>query len=136
MRHAREHRSPRAEADHKACREDRLVAVPREEQLGSRDVLRPHAKQRAEPLHERPAAAVTEEVAEVRAGGRTDETEQDHQHDAVVPRGRPGAGSKQQQLAGERNARALDQDAETSGGVAERVDDCGWIHSGSYTGVP
>src|SRR5438552_4775275 len=134
--HAREHRSPGSQPDHEASREDRLVTVPCEEQFGARDVLRPHAEQRAEPFHERPAAPITEEVADVRAGGRADETEEDDQDDAVVPRGRPGAGGKQQQLARERHACALDQDSKTRRGVAERVDDSSRVHSGSYTGVP
>ena len=136
MRHAGQHRSPRAQPNYEAGSEDRLVTVPREEQLGSCDVLRPHAEQRAEALHERPAASVTEEVTKVRAGGRADEAEEDDQDDAVVPRGRPGAGGKQQQLARERHACALDQDSKTRRGVPQRVDDSSRVHSGSYTGVP
>ena len=48
-------------------------------------------KSAAEPLDERPAAPVAEEVAEVGAGGGADEAEEDDQHDAVVARRGPGA---------------------------------------------
>src|SRR5581483_10420686 len=97
--------------------EDRAVAVPREEELGARDVLGTDPEDLPEALDERPAPAVAEPVAEVGAGSRADEAEDDHQHDRVMAGRRPRRGCKQERLAGERHTGALDQDAEAGGGV-------------------
>jgi len=121
--HTGEHRSPRAEAQHEARGEDRLVTVAREEELRTRDVLGPDTEDAPEPLDKWPAAFEAEDVADVSAGCRPQEAEQDHEDDRVVAGGRPGRGGKQKHLAGKRNAGALDEDAQPRSGITERIND-------------
>jgi len=125
--HAGKHRSPGAQAQHEARREDRLVAMAREEELRTRDVLGPDAEDAPEPLDEWPAALETEEVADVSARGRAEKAEQDDQDDRVVASRRPCGRRKQEDLAGKGNAGALDEDAQPRRGITERIDDRGWI---------
>src|SRR4029077_9111242 len=102
---------------------DRNVAVPGEEELGSGQVVGPDAQKVAEPLDERPAAAVTEQVSEVPADGCAGKPEEDDQNQGVMARRGPRAGGEKQRLARKWNARALDENAQARGGIAERVDD-------------
>jgi len=94
-----------------------------EEELRPRDVVGADAKDAAEAFHERPAAAIAEVVAEVRACGSAEEAEEDDEHDAVVASCRPGRSREQQGLAREWNTRTFDEDSQPGGGIAKRIHD-------------
>src|SRR5207245_7028550 len=108
-RQAGEHRVPCAQAEKEARAEDRLVAVPREEKLGPRQVVGANVKDVAEAFDEWTAAAITEQVPDVGASGRTEKAAQHDQQDRVMAGRPPGRGSEKQRLARKGAARTLDQ---------------------------
>src|SRR5438445_5292267 len=132
-RHAREHRAPRAQAKQKPRGDDRLVAMSGEEKLGTGQMVGSDAEEVAEPFDKRAAAAIAQQVSDVSPGGRAHEAEQDDDKHRVVSRRGPRPGDQKKRIAGKRDARTLDEDAEAGGRVPERVDDPGPIHEASYT---
>jgi len=110
--------------------------VPREEKLGPRQVVRANVKDVAEAFDEWTAAAITEQVPNVGAGGRAEKAVKHDQQDRVMAGRRPGRGDEQQRLAWEGHARALDQDADARQRTTEHVDQGRPVHEGSYTGRP
>src|SRR4029077_420805 len=110
--------------------------VTREEELSSREAFRADPQRGAEPLDERPTSVVAEEVADVRADGRAEESEQDHERDRMMGGSSPRRSKQQQGLAWKWNAGALDQDSQSSRRIAEGVNDRSPVQEPSYTGRP
>jgi len=103
------------------------------EHLSARYVLRPYVENAAEALDERPTPAMAKVVPDVSPRHRAKKAEQDDERDAVVSRCGPGGGREQEGLARKWNPCALDEDSQSGGGVAQRVNDRSWIHGASYT---
>ena len=103
------------------------------EHLSARYVLRPYVENAAEALDERPTPAMAKVVTDISPRHRAKKAEQDDERDAVVSRCGPGGGREQEGLARKWNPCALDEDSQSGGGVAQRVNDRSWIHGASYT---
>src|ERR1700694_4278576 len=125
--HSGEHRPPGGEPENEARGQHGLIPMPREQQLGSGDVIRTDPEDAPEPFYKRPPAPIAEGVAKVAAGDSADKAEQDDEDQAVVPCRGPRGGREQEGFAGKRDASALDEDAKPRRGITKRVNDCRWV---------
>src|ERR1700730_16213388 len=133
--HSGEHRPPGAEPENEARGQHGLVPMPREQQLGSGDVIRTNPEDAPEAFYKRPPAPIAEVEAKVAAGDSAYKAEQDDEDQAVVPCRGPGGGREQEGFAGKRDAGALDKDAKPCRRITERVDDGGWVQPPSSSAL-
>src|SRR5579859_1532821 len=122
-RHAGQDRGPGAQAEHEAADQDGLVAVEVEEHLGPGQVGGAEPEEAPEALDKRPAPPPADHVAEVGAGDRAQGAAEDHEPDVEAAGGRQGGHGQQGGLAWERDPRALDQDPQGGGRIADRLGD-------------